>query len=120
MARYHACMTEEHSSMSALRRGTIEFCVLALLAEGKMYSVELVRRLGEALGMTTSEGTMYPLLSRLRRNERIASEWRESSAGPPRRYYYLTPSGERALATFRAEWTIFRRGVDRLLGTEQS
>lgn len=103
---------------TALRRGTLEFCVLALLAEREHYGLELVRRLSEELGMVTSEGTLYPLLSRLRRAEKIATTWRESPHGPPRRYYALAPAGESALAQFRREWVAFRTQVDRIMGTE--
>nr|WP_296063622.1 PadR family transcriptional regulator [uncultured Actinoplanes sp.] len=109
----------EESSATALLRGTLEYCVLALVAEQEMYSVELVRRVSEELRLTTSEGAMYPLLSRLRRAGRIATSWRESPSGPPRRYYSLTPDGRAALEQFRVRWTAFRAGVDRILGTEQ-
>lgn len=108
----------EESSTTALLRGTLEYCVLALLAKQEMYSVELVREVSNQLGLTTSEGAMYPLLSRLRRAGRISSGWRESLSGPPRRYYSLTPEGEQALEQFRTQWTTFRSGVDRILGTE--
>jgi PadR family transcriptional regulator PadR len=108
----------EEASTTALLRGTLEYCVLALLREQEMYSVELVRRVSDELGLSTSEGAMYPLLSRLRRAGRIATSWRESASGPPRRYYTLTPDGELALEQFRAQWTAFRAGVDRILGTE--
>lgn len=106
--------------VTALRRGTIEFCVLALLEETDLYAVELVRSLSDALGMTTSEGTIYPLLSRLRRTGRIGTWWQESPTGPPRRYYRLTPEGAEALQAFRAEWVTFRNGVDGLMGTERT
>ncbi|WP_232837145.1 PadR family transcriptional regulator [Lentzea terrae] len=108
----------EESSTTALLRGTLEYCVLALLAGQEMYSTELVRRISDELQLTASEGAMYPLLSRLRKSGRIASDWRESASGPPRRYYRLTPEGELALNEFRARWSAFRSGVDRILGTE--
>lgn len=111
-------MEEAAGLSSALRRGTLEFCVLALLENGEQYSVELVRRLGAEAALTTSEGTLYPMLSRLRRAGRVTTTWRESAAGPPRRYYALTPSGRAALAHFRAEWTAFRDTVDRIVRTE--
>jgi PadR family transcriptional regulator PadR len=63
---------------TALLRGTLEYCVLALLAEQEMYSMELLRKVSEGLQLTASEGAMYPVLSRLRRAGRIASGWRES------------------------------------------
>jgi PadR family transcriptional regulator PadR len=111
-------VSDDAALTTALRRGTIEYCVLALLDKRELYGVELVQQLSTGLGMTTSEGTMYPLLSRLRRNGRIATTWREAPAGPPRRYYTLTPDGEAALTHFRTEWVVFRSGVDRILGTE--
>jgi PadR family transcriptional regulator PadR len=103
---------------TALRRGTLEFCVLAFLADGERYGVELVRRLGAETALATSEGTLYPLLSRLRRSGWVATTWQESPTGPPRRYYALTPDGRAALAHFRHEWAAFRDAVDRIVGTE--
>ena len=101
--------------ISQLRRGVLEFCVLALLRDGERYAFELVRTLGEADGMVTSEGTLYPLLSRLRREQLVETTWRESPSGPPRRYYRLTPRGEDVLEAFSAEWERFSRSVDELL-----
>lgn len=104
---------------TALRRGTLEFCVLALLGDGERYGVELVRELGAETALTTSEGTLYPLLSRLRRVGWVTTSWRESTAGPPRRYYSLTRDGAAALGHFRSEWTAFRDAVDRIVGTDR-
>ncbi|MDN3351150.1 PadR family transcriptional regulator [Actinomadura sp. DC4] len=63
-----------------------------------------------------SEGTIYPLLSRLRRDGAIESFWRESDSGPPRRYYRLTEPGRQSLRTFRAEWDRFKNAVDQWTG----
>jgi DNA-binding PadR family transcriptional regulator len=63
----------------------------------------------------TSEGTIYPLLTRLRREALVTTSWRESESGPPRRYYRLTKSGRAALAAFTEDWARFRDGVDALL-----
>ena len=101
--------------MSQLRKGTLEYCVLALLAEGQRYGFELVRTLSEADGLMVSEGTIYPLLSRLRRDRLVETTWQESEAGPPRRYYQLTDAGRRALADFADDWARFRDSVDALL-----
>jgi PadR family transcriptional regulator PadR len=103
---------------TALRRGTLEFCVLALLENGEQYSLELARRLGSEQALTTSEGTLYPLLSRLRRAGWVTTTWQEAPAGPPRRYYALASSGKAALGHFRAEWVAFRDTVDRIVGTD--
>ena len=98
-----------------LRRGVLEFCVLALLGEGERYAYDIVEDLGATDGLVTSEGTIYPLLSRLRRDELVATSWRESEQGPPRRYYRLTPSGAEALARFVEDWARFRDSVDQLV-----
>ena len=79
--------------LSQLRRGVLEYCVLALLRDGERYAFELVRDLSDTEGLVTSEGTLYPLLGRLRREELVQTTWRESSSGPPRRYYSLTRQG---------------------------
>jgi len=100
-----------------LRRGVLEFCVLALVRGGERYGFELVRALSDVDGLVTTEGTLYPLLGRLRREGLVDTEWKESPSGPPRRYYSLTAGGRARLASFVEEWTRFRDGVDALLGT---
>jgi PadR family transcriptional regulator PadR len=98
-----------------LRRGALEYCVLALLAEGERYGFDLVRTLGDIDGMVTAEGTLYPLLSRLKKAGHVTTRWRESDAGPPRKYYAITSDGRAALADFTAEWRRFRDAVDTML-----
>jgi PadR family transcriptional regulator, regulatory protein PadR len=104
--------------MSQMRRGAIEYCVLALLRRREWYGFELAQALAEADGLVTSEGTIYPLLSRLRRDRLVDSAWRESPQGPPRRYYSLTSEGTAALGAFAEQWAKFRDAVDRLLTEE--
>jgi PadR family transcriptional regulator PadR len=101
--------------VTQMRKGALAYCVLALLASGPRYGLELVQALGEVDGMLTTEGTIYPLLSRLRREGLVENEWRESPSGPPRRYYGLTRTGEEALRLFQGEWTIFRDAVDTIM-----
>ncbi|MBV9607587.1 MAG: PadR family transcriptional regulator [Solirubrobacterales bacterium] len=103
--------------ISQLRRGVLEFCVLALLRDDERYGFEIVRTLSEADGLVTTEGTVYPLLARLRKEGVVETTWRESSSGPPRRYYRLTPTGRSLLNAFAAEWVRFRDSVDTLLET---
>ncbi len=102
-----------------MRRGVIEFCVLALLDRREHYGFELVQQLSRADGLLISEGTMYPLLSRLRRDGLVQTEWRESSAGPPRKYYRLTPTGSDALQRYRQQWELFRDAVDAIIDERQ-
>lgn len=103
-----------------MRRGVLEYCVMALLRDDERYGFELVRELAQVDGMVTSEGTIYPLLSRLRRDGLVETRWRESPSGPPRRYYRLTGPGVRALERFRQEWARFRATVDQFIEEERS
>lgn len=103
------------TTISQLRRGVLEFCVLALLRDFERYGFELARALAETNGLVTTQGTLYPLLGRLRREGLVETTWRESTSGPPRRYYRLTPAGGAALGAFVDEWTRFRDSVDAVL-----
>ncbi|WP_127571578.1 PadR family transcriptional regulator [Georgenia faecalis] len=107
--------------LTHLRRGALEYCVLALLRRGPHYGLDIARRLGAGALLMNGEGTLYPLLARLRRAGLVETTWQESRSGPPRRYYALTGEGEAALARFAATWGPFRDAVDAALtGTSTS
>lgn len=101
--------------MPQLRRGGLELCVLAILANRATYGFDLIRRLSEVDGVVATEGAVYPLLARLRRQGRVETRWRESQSGPPRRYYRLSDSGALSLRVLKAEWQAFRDAVDATL-----
>src|SRR5882762_2154459 len=107
---------KQDALLAQMRKGTLQYCVLALLADEERYGFDLVRALAETDGMVTSEGTIYPLLSRLRRDGLVETSWQESTAGPPRRYYRLTAAGDAALAEFIREWGRFSDAVDHFTG----
>jgi PadR family transcriptional regulator PadR len=109
------CMAAAADLLSQLRRGALEYCVLALVADEERYGFDLVRTLGSIDGLVTGEGTVYPLLSRLKRDGHVSTRWRESDTGPPRKYYAITTAGRRALAEFSTEWRRFRDAVDTLV-----
>ncbi|KJS52870.1 PadR family transcriptional regulator [Streptomyces rubellomurinus subsp. indigoferus] len=98
-----------------LRKGVLEYCVLALLRDGPRYGVELLQELGRFPMLATSQGTIYPLLSRLRRAGLADTFLRDSATGPSRRYYALTDAGRAALDEFSALWPAFRITVDQIL-----
>ncbi|QKW23608.1 PadR family transcriptional regulator [Kitasatospora sp. NA04385] len=98
-----------------LRKGVLEYCVLALLRDEPRYGVELLHELGRFPALATSQGTIYPLLSRLRRAGLADTFLRDSDSGPSRRYYTLTTAGHRALEDFTALWPAFRQTVDHVL-----
>ncbi|RII11871.1 lineage-specific thermal regulator protein [Streptomyces sp. YIM 130001] len=100
---------------SQLRKGVLEYCVLAMMQSGPRYGVELLRDLERTGALATSQGTVYPLLSRLRRDDFVSTSWQESASGPPRRYYELTPAGQAALDEFAGLWPSFRDAVDQVL-----
>ena len=106
---------ETRDPLTELRRGVLEHCVLAVMQQKETYAYEIVSTLARAGGLVTSEGTIYPLLSRLRRDGLVTTTWRESEAGPPRRYYTITTEGRRALAAFVGDWTRFHQAVDAIL-----
>lgn len=98
-----------------LRKGSLELAILASLWGGKLYGLEILRRLGSESELVVSEGTVYPLLSRLKVLGLVQSEWVESDAGHPRKYYLLTPAGRlRAIAMART-WSRFSASMIRLL-----
>ena len=111
----HMVPRPQDGLMAQLRRGTIEYCVLALLRDEARYGFDLVRALGEVDGMVMPEGTIYPLLSRLRRDGLVETEWRESPSGPPRRYYQLSAAGQKVLEEFIHQWDRYSDAVDRVL-----
>ena len=110
-ATLNAVANEPKSVLTQLRKGVLEYCVLALLQHGPNYGIDLAKRLGQHTALFASEGTLYPLLSRLRRLGWVESSWQESTSGPPRRYYQLTDDGRAALATFATAWELFSQDV---------
>jgi PadR family transcriptional regulator PadR len=103
------------SELTELRRGVLASCVLALLQERPRFGLEIVRDLAELDGLLTSEGTVYPLLTRLTANDLVTSLWRHDEGQRARRYYSITRTGQARLGAFREEWAQFTRSVDSLL-----
>jgi PadR family transcriptional regulator, regulatory protein PadR len=100
-----------------MKKGVLEYCVLSLVATQWRYGFELVELLGSVDGLLITEGTIYPLLSRMRADGLVDTEWRESEEGRPRRYYRISPAGKAALKDFQVEWEKFRTAVDTMLRT---
>ncbi|MGA2528147.1 MAG: PadR family transcriptional regulator [Acidimicrobiales bacterium] len=106
----------DDAGLTELRRGVLGACVLALLEERPRFGLQLVRDLAGAGGMLTSDGTVYPLLNRLRDAGLVTSEWHDDQGERARRYYTLTKDGRRSLAAFREDWARFSLTVDAVLG----
>ncbi len=95
------------------KKGVLELCVLALLNRRDCYGYELVQKISEQIEV--SEGTVYPLLRRLRKEGYLTTYLQESTEGPPRKYYQLTDTGRNHLHTLYCEWQQFLEGVTQIL-----
>ena len=98
---------------SAIRKGLLEFLVLQIIAAQKVYAADILRELS-ATEFATQEGTLYPLLSRMRREGLLDYEWKESEAGPPRKYYQLTSKGRDWLRETQDYWNQINGTVKKL------
>ena len=101
---------------SQMRKGVLDYCILLVIAKGPAYASDILQRL-KATNLIVVEGTIYPLLSRLKRAGYLEYEWVESSAGPPRKYYRLTDKGGDALREMASQWVAFTTSVNTLRGT---
>ena len=88
---------------AAIRKGLLEFLILKIVAADKVYVADILKRLS-GTEFATQEGTLYPLLSKMRRDGLVDYEWQESGAGPPRKYYELTAKGRSQLAELNDYW----------------
>ena len=96
-----------------LRKGLLEFVILRIIDADRMYVADMLKRLS-VTDFATQEGTLYPLLSRMRREELVDYEWKESESGPPRKYYQLTAKGQAALAELSAYWANLNSTITQL------
>lgn len=91
------------NAKSQMRKGMLEYCILLLLSREASYAIDIITRLKEA-ELIVVEGTLYPLLTRLKKDNLLSYEWRESTQGPPRKYYHLTPDGQAFLNELDGAW----------------
>lgn len=91
------------NAKSQMRKGMLEYCIMLLLSEKAYYTSDIIRRLKEA-NLLVVEGTLYPLLTRLKNDGLLGYEWQESTQGPPRKYYVLTDEGKETLEQLDAAW----------------
>ena len=102
-----------------VRKGCLELAILAVLWPGRLYGLEILRKLADSSALIVPEGTVYPLLSRLKSEGLLSSEWVEADAGHPRKYYKLTAGGRRRAAQMARFWSNFSANLDRLLAPLQ-
>lgn len=107
--------TSREQLFAQLRKGVLEYCVLAELAHTPSYGHELAAALAQRGVLFASGGALYPLLSRLRDAGWVVTYWEESEAGPPRKYYSITADGLAALSQFKTAWDAFSADVNATL-----
>ena len=96
-------MSNLENTQAQMRKGVLEFCILAIISQGEIYPSDIISKMKEAK-LIVVEGTLYPLLTRLKNAGLLNYRWVESNAGPPRKYYALTPLGESYLHELNQTW----------------
>lgn len=101
------------NTQAQMRKGVLEFCILATLSGGDAYPTEIIERMKDAK-LVVVEGTLYPLLTRLKNTGLLSYRWEESTSGPPRKYYKLTPEGKQSLKELANTWDELVKSVNKI------
>lgn len=106
-------MVNVDNAKSQMRKGMLEYCIMLLLKDKPCYSSDIIKKLQDA-DLLVVEGTLYPLLSRLKKDGILTYEWKESTQGPPRKYYVLSDDGKQMLKALDAAWSELENTVQQL------
>jgi PadR family transcriptional regulator PadR len=98
---------------SQMRKGLLEYCILAIISRDEAYASDILEKLKVAQ-LVVVEGTVYPLLTRMKNEGLLTYRWQESTGGPPRKYYTLTDNGQQLLAQLDAEWQSICQAINRI------
>jgi PadR family transcriptional regulator PadR len=109
-------MSNLDNVQAQMRKGVLEFCILSILSHKEVYSSDIIERMKEAR-LLVVEGTLYPLLTRLKNAGLLSYRWVESNSGPPRKYYSLTPLGEKFLEELHTTWNELSEAVNKTTST---
>jgi PadR family transcriptional regulator PadR len=102
------------NTKAQMRKGVLEFCILSVLADGEAYPSDIIERLKQTK-LIVVEGTLYPLLTRLKNDNLLVYRWEESSSGPPRKYYKLTKNGQLVLNELLTAWEELVKSVNKTI-----
>ena len=102
------------NTKAQMRKGVLEFCILSILADGEHYPTEIIERMKSAK-LLVVEGTLYPLLTRLKNEGLLTYRWEESSSGPPRKYFTLSSEGHTTLTELIRSWTELTDSVNQII-----
>ena len=101
------------NTQSQLKKGVLEYCILSIIMNGEVYPSEIIEKMKSA-NLVILEGTLYPLLTRLKNADLLSYRWVESNSGPPRKYFVLTDEGKKAYAVLLATWNDMAGAVQQL------
>jgi PadR family transcriptional regulator PadR len=101
------------NTKAQMRKGILEFCILGLISQQEMYVSDLIEELKKGK-LDVVEGTLYPLLTRLKNSEFLSYRWEESTGGPPRKYYRITEKGKIFLAELQNTWNELTNSVNKI------
>jgi len=105
---------EFENTRAQMRKGALEFSILLVISKGEIYASDILKKLKDAK-LIVVEGTLYPILNRLKRAELLEYEWKESTSGPPRKYYQLTKKGEEMILKLKDAWKQLASSIESLL-----
>lgn len=101
------------NTQSQMRKGILEFCILSIIKRGEVYPSDITEEMRGA-GLHILEGTLYPLLTRLKNAEMLTYRWEESNSGPPRKYFTLTPKGKGFYRELEQTWNELSTAINEL------
>ena len=110
-------MVDATNIKSQMRKGILEYCILSIINQKEVYTSDILECL-KAADLLVVEGTLYPLLTRLKNNGILTYRWEESPSGPPRKYFGLTPTGKDLLKQLQAEWKSIADSIGRVTTNE--
>lgn len=111
---YYICSMDIERNTAQMRKGVLELCILSIVSQRDAYASDIIEKLKEAK-MIVVEGTLYPLLTRLKNDSMLSYRWEESTQGPPRKYYRITEEGQQVLDRMAIEWKELVEAVEQLL-----
>lgn len=110
-------MNEEtiiENTKAQMRKGSLEFSIMLIISKGEIYASDILKELKKA-DLIVVEGTLYPLLSRLKSSELLQYTWKESESGPPRKYYTMTDKGQKNLEQLKLTWSKLTKSINSLI-----
>ena len=115
---YYICSMDIERNNAQMRKGALELCILSIVSREDAYASDIIEKLKSAR-LIVVEGTLYPLLTRLKNEGLLSYRWEESTQGPPRKYYRITESGQITLNQMAVSWKEMVEAVEQLLGVKR-